>query len=120
MRQEGFCHIKSPVEIDIHDPFDGGIIEFIETDKGLNDPSVIDDAVNGAVPGDDLFRERLDRVLLVISTTCVDNLSLLLSASFAVSCNVASLMSTAATLAPFESKFKTNSRPIPFPLPVTT
>jgi len=51
--QESLHHVDGPIQIDIDDPLDSGIVEVFEPDERLNDAGVVNEPVHGAMAGHD-------------------------------------------------------------------
>jgi hypothetical protein len=51
-----------PIEVDVHDPFDGVEPEVVEADEGLDDAGDVDQNVDDTEGRDDLFGQRGDGV----------------------------------------------------------
>ena len=62
--QKCFCHIECAIKIDIHHPFNVGIVEVIDPNKVLNDARIVNDAIHDTVFGNYLLRERGYRVFI--------------------------------------------------------
>ena len=47
--------MKVDMKIDVHHPLDDGIVQIVDSHKGLNDPSIVDEAIHGVMLGNHLL-----------------------------------------------------------------
>jgi hypothetical protein len=70
MRQERFGDEQRAIQVDVQHALDRSILAVVQPAKWLNNPGIVDDAIDRSEPFQDLFRQRFDTSATKAAKSC--------------------------------------------------